>query len=194
MKIPFPLLLLLISIAPAAAQPPDALSRSNTETVKCRDLLKKTAYAEAETICRSALALALALPARKKAERLAAYENYGLGLYFQEKYESAELNFKKALDFGQSLPAHSPAVGNVYFNLGRTNQKMEELDRAEEYFLAAENVYRKAYLKTASRKLKKDYRDYIGTLLMLRSAIASQLGDVKKQKEIQTAIKGLSRM
>lgn len=194
MKILFSFLLVLISLLPVLAQPPDALSSYNAETVKCRDLIKREDYSGADVRCKSAITLALALPTEKKAERLAAYENYGLVFYFREKYKEAIDNFLKALEFGKSLPAGSPEVGNVYFNLGRSNQKMEELDRAEEYFLAAENVYRKAYLKTTSRKLKKDYKDYIAVLLMLRSAIAGQLGDNKKQEEIQRAIKTLSKM
>ncbi len=69
---------------------------------RCRALIKAQQFTEAEAACKTALDLAEKLPGSRQMERLSAYRNTGVALFYQRKFSDALGFYQHELSIAQA--------------------------------------------------------------------------------------------
>ena len=123
-----------------------------------------------------------------------AYDNYAFTLFSQSKFKAALVNFTKAFEIGKTfLTETDAALGQAYFNLGRANHGLSNLEKAVENYQKAEQIFRAAYEKTTDSELKAKHKASIRKTLVLQRYIAAFLKDEIKIQEIEKKMADLEK-
>ena len=161
---------------------------------KCNQSIEKEDWKIAETLCSAALTFAGQLGEDGKSAKMRAYENYAFTLFSQYKFQQALDNYAKALEIGKSFLTESDAeLGYAYFNLGRANQGLSKLEKAQEYYKESEKIYRAAFEKAATAELKNKQKDSIKRTLILQRYVAGLLEDHENLKELEKRLADLEK-
>ena len=137
-----------------------------SEDEKCRQLINKRSFPEAENSCRLAISYAEKLPRESYLERSSAYESLAYVLIWERKSDQAISLLNKSLEIGKPVIDDTDAeTGERCFLLGQAYHQLLKVDEAREYYTKAENTYRIAFKKIDDDEISGHYLKSIVSIL-----------------------------
>jgi len=159
---------------------------------KCRELLTRQKWKEAEKVCKAAVALADRLEDGRKLEKMGAYQNVGYVLLYQNRSSEALEYFSRAFDFARSRLGDNDAdLGYAYRNLAIANHRLNNLDKARELYGKAEKTLQLAHATIGSDDLKQRYLLGLKEVLKEHLLAAEQAGAQAEVEEIKKRLESL---
>jgi tetratricopeptide (TPR) repeat protein len=153
---------------------------------KCRDLLRKQKWQDAELTCKAVVAIADRLPEHRALEKMGAYEAVGRVLFSQRRFQEALDLYSRAFTIGQTTLGDTDAeTGYAYRNLGVTNHMLGNLDKAREYYSKAEKTLQHAYDHIGLEDARQDYLKTLRDVLQHHLLAAQESGAEKEAEEIK---------
>jgi len=145
---------------------------------KCRSLIKAQQFAEAEAACKTGVDLAEKLPARRQMERLSAYRNTGVALFYQRKFSDALGLYQHELSIAQAtLKPDEAELGYAYHDVALGLHGTGDLQQARSYYERAETTLEQAREHIDSAFLKNQYSGSIKSVLLDYVVLLRQSGD-----------------
>jgi tetratricopeptide (TPR) repeat protein len=162
---------------------------------RCRALIKAQHFTEAEAACKTAVDLAERLPASRQMERLSAYRNTGIALFYQRKFSDALGLYQHELSIAQAtLKPDEAELGYAYHDVALGLHGTGDLQQARSYYERAETTLEQAREHIDSAFLKNQYSGSIKSVLLgyavlLRQSGASSGADAAEQKAKTIVVK-----
>ena len=168
---------------------PEKIGEFSSVIAACRNDILDHQPAEAEPICRNAVALAASLGPHRQLERLDAFQQAGHALFLQSKFPEALENYQQELRIasesvephGAEIAAAHRHVGNGMWSTGRKEEARVEYEQAENIYAAAEGNADSVFLKNEYAKNRK-------AVLRDHATLLRQMG----QKEEAEFLEGLA--
>jgi len=145
---------------------------------RCRALIKAQQFTEAEAACKTAVDLAEKLPGSRQMERLSAYRNTGVALFYQRKFSDALGLYQHELSIAQAtLKPDEAELGYAYHDVALGLHGTGDLQQARSYYERAETTLEQAREHIDSAFLKNQYSGSIKSVLLDYAVLLRQSGD-----------------
>jgi TonB family protein len=145
---------------------------------RCRALIKAQQFTEAEAACKTAVDLVEKLPGSRQMERLSAYRNTGVALFYQRKFSDALGLYQHELSIAQAtLKPDEAELGYAYHDVALGLHGTGDLQQARSYYERAETTLDQAREHIDSAFLKNQYSGSIKSVLLDYAVLLRQSGD-----------------
>lgn len=145
---------------------------------RCRTLIKAQQFTEAEAACKTAVDLVEKLPGSRQMERLSAYRNTGVALFYQRKFSDALGLYQHELSIAQAtLKPDEAELGYAYHDVALGLHGTGDLQQARSYYERAETTLEQAREHIDSAFLKNQYSGSIKSVLLDYAVLLRQSGD-----------------
>lgn len=156
------------------------------EEDKCRNLLQRREWKQAEEVCRAAVTLANRLSDEQGLTKMGAYENVGHAFLAQQRYTEALEWYSQALSLAQvSLKETDAELAYAYRNLGMANHGLRNLSRSLQLYKKAEVTLRRARENIQSPDLKLPYESALTEIEQYHLLAAQEAGDAAEIQDIK---------
>lgn len=149
-----------------------------TQQKKCRELVNKNAYADAEANCTPLIDLAETLPKERRMERITAYQYTGHAFFGQKKFNDALRFYQQELAIAQAaLKPTDAELAYAYRDVARGFHGTGDLPQARSSYEQAEKTLQLAQEHIGSAFLQNEYAKTMKSLLRDHAFLLRQLGD-----------------
>lgn len=160
---------------------------------RCRDLVKRQRWKEAEEVCMTVVRVADQLSKERALEKMGAYEMFGYVLMGQNRPREALAYYSRARDAVRTKLDDSDAeMGRLYADIGIAHHALRELDKAREMYRRSAETYRCAIVEIDNEEFAKGYRASLKKILEYHLIAAEQAGETAEVEEIKRALKSIS--
>jgi len=166
---------------------------------KCRDLVTRQKWKDAEDSCMVIVRVADQLSDARSLERMGAYELFGHVLRGQKRFKEALEYYNRALDAVSSrLTENDAELGRLYGDMAIAFHLMRDLDKAREFYKKAERIYQLAHTSIGDgdsdewvERTKQQYMKSLKRLLEYHLLAAEDAGAFSEIEEIKSLMKSL---
>jgi tetratricopeptide (TPR) repeat protein len=159
----------------------------------CRTLLNGGKSKDAEPVCKAAVPLADQLADNRKLEKMGAYEEVGISLLGQSRFQEALQYFNKAFEFAQScLKDKDAEMAYAYRHLGMANHGLGNYETAIDYYRKSERSLKLARENIGMEELKEKYLKALKQVLSYHVLAAKTIGANDEAEKTQKELRDLS--
>jgi TonB family protein len=145
---------------------------------KCRELLNKDGYADAEASCKALVELADKLPTERQMERITAYQYTGHAFFGQRKFADALTFYQHELTIAQAaLKPTDAELAYAHRDVARGFHGTGDLPRARSSYEQAESTLERAQEHIGSAFLQNEYAKTMKSILRDHAFLLRQMGD-----------------
>lgn len=162
------------------------------EEKKCRELVRRQKWDEAEKVCMVAVRIADQLAKERSLEKMSAYQMYGYALMELKRAQEALTYFTRALDAVRAKTDEKGAeVARLYGDIAIAHHALRELDKAREMYRKSAATYQLAITDIDDEEFAKRYRASLKKLLEYHLIAAEQAGATTEVEEIKKTIQSI---
>jgi TonB family protein len=156
----------------------EASDRYFKQEEKCRGLLQRGQYTDAEQACTPLVELANQMPAERRMERLTAYQYAGHAEFGQKKFPDALSFYKQELGIADvALKPTEAELGYAYRDVARGLRGTGDLQQARTQYERAIKTLESAHDNIESEFLKNKYLGTLKSVLREYALVLRQTGD-----------------
>ncbi len=145
---------------------------------KCRDLLQRRQYSDAEPVCTPLVQLAGKLPEQRRLERVTAYQYAGHSEFGQKKFADALGLYKQEVAIAETaLKPTDAELAYAYRDVARALHGTGDLQQAKTYYERSVKTLETAHDHIESEFLKNKYSRTLKSVLRDYAALLRQSGD-----------------
>lgn len=168
------------------------VERYFVEEKKCRDLVKRQKWDEAESVCMIVVRTADQLSKERSLEKMGAYQMFGYALMGQHRPQDALAYFTRALDAVRAKTDEKGAeVARLYGDIAIAHHALRDLSKAREMYRKSAETYQLAITDIDDEEFAKLYRASLKKLLEYHLIAAEQAGATAEMEEIKKTIKSI---
>ena len=166
---------------------PEKIEEFSRVISACREDILDHQPADAEPICRNAVALAAELGPHRQLERLEAFQQAGHSLFLQSKFAGALENYQQELRIaGEAVEPHGAEIAAAHRHVGNGLWSTGRKEDARVEYEQAENIYAAAETNTDSAFLKNEYAKNRKAVLHDHATLLRQMGQKEEAEFLET--------
>jgi TonB family protein len=160
---------------------------------KCRELVNKASYADAETACKPLIALAEKLPTERQMERITAYQYTGHALFGEKRFSDALTFYQHELAIAQTaLNPTDAELAYAYRDVARGLHGTGDLSHARSSYEQAESTLKRAQEHIGSAFLQNEYAKTMKSILRDHAFLLRQMGDESGAETVDKRAESIS--
>jgi len=164
-------------------------SRFSDEYEKCRSLISRQSFKDAEDFCRLSLSYAEELPNENYLKRYNAQKAVGTVLLRRIQPSDAIQFLEEALMTGKRVPDDTNLeLGEVYFLLGQAHYQLHNLDKTLDFYARAEDTYRSAFQNVDDNEIRSRYAGMLLWILEIHSVVLEEANMKDEAVEVELRI------
>lgn len=162
------------------------------EEKRCRDLVKRQKWDEAEKVCMVVVRTADKLSKERSLEKMGAYQMYGYALMGLNRPQEALTYYSRALEAVHvRLEQKGAELARLYGDIAIAHHALRDLDKARAMYRKSAETYQLAITDIDDEEFAKHYRASLKKLLEYHLIAAEQAGATVEMEEIKKTIKSI---